>query len=118
MTPAELEARIDQGLSPPKPQKPNPVHHVSEALGCSDQHAVTQARARGLIDADNMLRCWQCKRVCDWHVSLHCGPCQDAHRAREPERQRAIREAERAERERSQDQSRPRSAGRSFRDEY
>jgi hypothetical protein len=49
---------------------------VGESLGCSDRHAVDMARSKGLIDADNMLHCWRCSQVCDWHVSLHCEPCR------------------------------------------
>ena len=55
---------------------------VGEIVGCSDQHALTMARSRGLIDADNMLHCWRCAKVCDWHVSLHCEPCQAQMRKR------------------------------------
>lgn len=55
---------------------------VSESLGCSDRDALKMAQSRGLIDSDNMLHCWRCAKVCDWHVSLHCEPCQAQLRER------------------------------------
>ena len=116
MTDDELRAALPH--RDPKPEKANPARHVSEIVGCDDQHAATFARAKGLIDADGMLHCWKCSEVTDWHVSLHCAPCRVESRARAPERRRLEQDA--ARRQRDQEQSRPqqRVAGRSFRDEY
>ena len=119
MTDEELRASL--GNRPSLPERPSPVQHVSESLGCSDAHAAVFARAKGLIDADNMLHCWHCSEVCDWHVSLHCAPCRISAPDRKRERDRIERERQLAERQREQQEpSRPqqRVAGRSFRDEY
>ncbi len=118
MTPEELEARVQANAPAQKPQAPSPVQHVSQAIGCSDQHALTMARAKKLIDANNILHCWTCGDPTDWHVSLHCPVCRVDGLRRSQERQEQQRRAC-AER-RQEEQSRPQQkvGGRSFRDEY
>lgn len=112
MTDEEIRASL--ASQPRPPASPSRTLPVKDILGCSDDHALTIARSRGLIDADNMLHCWHCKEVCDWHVSLHCFDCRAGAPARKRERERA------AELKRDQEQSRPvqRVSGRSFRDGY
>jgi hypothetical protein len=64
---------------------------VREIVGCSTAMPLAMAQSKGLIDADNMLHCWRCKEVCDWHVSLHCEPCRLAVTERQRERGGATR---------------------------
>jgi len=120
MTADEIEDALARGAWVPKPSGPNPARPVSEVVGCSDHDALVMARAKRLVDQDNILHCWNCGTACDWHVSLHCAPCRVTERRERPERQRVEREAQRAQRQREQEQSRPqqRVANRSFRDEY
>lgn len=117
MTDEELEASLASRPRPPAP--PMKTRPVSEILGCSDDHALAIAKSKGLIDRDNMLHCWHCKAICDWHVSLHCFDCRAGAPARKREREQQERERAAAER-REQEQSRPvqRVGGRSFRDGY
>lgn len=116
MTDEEIRASLASQPRPPaSPMKTLPV---SEVLGCSDQDALTMARAKGLIDADNRLHCWNCSVVCGWHVSLHCFDCRAGAPTRKREREHQERERAVAE-SRAQEQSRPqRVGGRSFRDGY
>lgn len=120
MTPADLQAALDRGAWVAPAATPSPVLHVSAALGCSDEHAVTVARAKGLIGADGMLRCWNCSVVTDWHVSLHCTPCRVESKRTDPERRRSEWLSRQQESKQEQEQSRPvaRVGGRSFRDGY
>jgi hypothetical protein len=114
MTDAELETAL--AGRPRHHAQPSTVRPLSESLGCSDEHAATYARAKGLIDADNQLHCWHCRRVCDWHVSLHCDDCRASAPARKREQERRERESRRPLPEQS---GPPRGqAERSFRDGY
>lgn len=121
MTPEELEAALARGawVSAKKTSAPNPLQPLGVTLGCSDAHALTIARARGLIDADGWLHCWHCKEATDWHVSLHCPGCRASSPARKREQDRRERE-QRAEEQRRQEPSPPaqRVGGRSFREDY
>jgi len=80
--------------------------------------AVALARKHELLDEDGRLLCWQCRRHCPWHLSLHCDKCRAEEKRTRPERrQREIAE-QRAERERQREESRLAQRVRSFRDEY
>jgi hypothetical protein len=120
MTPEALTAALEQGLHQPRTEPAPTAHPLSEVIGCSDHDARVMADAKGLIDEQNLLHCWGCTRVCDWHVSLHCEGCRAAEKRDRPERQRREREAQRSQRQREQEQSRPqqRAPVRSFRDGY
>jgi hypothetical protein len=116
MTDEEIRASL--ASQPRPPASPSKTLAVKDILGCSDDHALTIARSKGLIDADNMLHCWHCKEVCGWHVSLHCFDCRAGAPARKREREHQERERAATE-SRAQEQSRPqRVGGRSFRDGY
>lgn len=114
MTDEEIQAAL--GSLPKPADPPMKTAPIGELLGCSDAHAATYARAKGLIDADNRLHCWNCHQVTDWHVSLHCPACRVESRVRAPERRRIERETAMATKQR--EQARPVAAPRSFRDGY
>lgn len=77
----------------------SPVQHVSATLLDLDRAARAMADLWGLIDPDGMLLCGRCKRVTDWHVSLHCPPCRPRAKAEAAERDHRERERLRRERE-------------------
>lgn len=87
-----------------------------------EQGAREWAREWRLIDAQGQLHCAQCRKVTEWHVSLHCLVCRVDEQRERPERLRREREERQrmAEQQRLEEQSRPvqRVGGRSFRDGY
>lgn len=117
MTPEDLDAALS---APPRPQRqplsPSPARPISEAFGCSDQHARTLADHHGLIDDEGILHCWNCRGRCHWHVSLHCDPCRERSIREAPERRFQARQAEIERQNLELQRSAPRVAnGRAFR---
>lgn len=122
MTPTDLDHALEQAHAPAAPA-PSPVQPMGDALLAAmaplAQHLI---RKHGLVNAAGQLHCASCRRVIDWHISLHCAPCRVDERTARSDRLRQERERQRLEQERNreQEESRPvqRVANRSFRDGY
>jgi len=115
MTPDDLDTAL-RSAHQARPLPPSKTRPLSEAIGCSDEDARKMADHLGLIDDQEMLHCWNCRGVCNWHVSLHCDPCRERSIRNEPDRRRQERQAEIERRNLEMQKSAPRVAGgRSFR---
>lgn len=104
-------------------EQPSPLQPIGLGLAdAMEQGARDWARKWKLIDRDGNLHCANpaCRKVTEWHVSLHCLVCRVNERTERPERLRRERQEMLERQQQEQEQSRPqqRVGGRSFRDGY